>query len=102
MAFIASALALRSIWQVRIRAALTLGVVWTGYMFREADQCPTLPCSGQPVVLTCYCGCVVRIKEGRARAQMLYAKKCVSAKLSVDIGCGTVVDFFLFVAKLFR
>ena len=62
MAFIASALALRSTWQVRIRAALTLGMLWTGYLFREVDQCPTLPCSEQPVVLTCYCGCVVRIE----------------------------------------
>ena len=62
MAFIASALALRSTWQVQIRAAFTLGVVWTGYLFTEADQCPTLQCSGQPVVLTCYCGCVVRME----------------------------------------
>ena len=62
MAFIASALALRSVWQVRIRASLTLGVVGTGYLFREADQRPTLPCSGQPVVLIYYCGCDVRIE----------------------------------------
>ena len=62
MAIIASTLALKSIWQVRIRAALTLGVVWTGYLFREDDQCPTLPCSGQPVVLIYYCGCDVRIE----------------------------------------
>ena len=50
MAFIASALALRSVWQVRIRSSLTLGLVGTGYLFREADQRPTLPCSGKPVV----------------------------------------------------
>ena len=62
MAFIVSALALRSVWLVRIRASLTLGVVGTGYLFREADQCPTLPCSGQPVALPCYCGFVVRIE----------------------------------------
>ena len=35
MAFIASALALRSIWQVRIRMALTLGVVGI-YIITEA------------------------------------------------------------------
>ena len=62
MPFVVSTLALRSIWQVQIRAALTLGVVWTGYLFREADQRPTLPCSGQPVVLIYYCGCDVRIE----------------------------------------
>ena len=62
MAFIASALALRSIWLVRIRTALTLGVVGTGYLFREVDQCPTLPCSAQSLVLIYYCDCDVRIE----------------------------------------
>ena len=63
MAFIVSALVLRSIWQVQIRTTLTLGGGGTGYLFREADQCPTLQCSGQPVVFTCYCGRVVRIEQ---------------------------------------
>ena len=47
---------------LNMKPALTLGVVWTGYLFREADQCPTLSCSGQPMVLTCYCGYFVRIE----------------------------------------
>ena len=28
------------------KGRLDPGVVWTGYLFREADQCPTLLCSG--------------------------------------------------------
>ena len=78
MAFIASALALRSVWQVRIRASLTLGVVGTGYLFREADQRPTLPCSGQPVVLIYYCGCDVRIRTGLGVRNVCFQPRLVS------------------------
>ena len=63
MASIASVVALMSVWLDRIRAALTMGAVGTEYLFREADQCPILPCSAQSLVLIYYCDCDVRIEK---------------------------------------
>ena len=31
------------------------------FLSKSMDESPTLPCSAQPLVLTYYCGCVVRI-----------------------------------------